>query len=213
MNKAINLTGSRFGRLLVQHRTGTAKNGAALWRCVCDCGGTSETQSIALRSGRTRSCGCLVAEFKALKLRPARTHGHTSGGISPTYNSWCAMRKRCQNEGANNYDIYGGRGIKVCDRWQKFENFLADMGERPTAKTLDRYPNKDGNYEPSNCRWATWIEQAQNRQPKSRTKWDIRRDWNARQWSTLSDGTKFRVKHIPVKPKRTRKVQERADLN
>ncbi len=82
---------------------------------------------------------------------------------TPTFSSWSHMRDRCKNPNHPKFHHYGGRGIKVCDRWQSFENFYADMGERPAGRTLDRYPNPDGNYEPSNCRWATTLEQRHNR--------------------------------------------------
>ncbi len=91
-------------------------------------------------------------------------HGHGSAGESLTYSSWYNMRTRCENPRATQYALYGGRGIAVCARWADFTNFLADMGERPSAgHTLDRYPNKDGNYEPGNCRWATQSEQCRNK--------------------------------------------------
>jgi hypothetical protein len=89
-------------------------------------------------------------------------HGHCNGRISPTYSTWGSMIQRCINPKRKHFDHYGGRGIKVCDRWMKFENFLADMGERPDGLTLDRIDN-DGNYEPGNCRWATNAEQSANR--------------------------------------------------
>lgn len=93
-----------------------------------------------------------------------RSHGHCKNGkLSPTYSSWTAMWARCIYPSAINWKKYGGRGIKVHPRWEKFENFLADMGERPAGKTLDRFPNRDGNYEPGNCRWATREEQQRNR--------------------------------------------------
>lgn len=92
-----------------------------------------------------------------------RTHGHTlKGKPSPTMLSWRAMRDRCTKPNHTKWPRYGARGIKVCDRWMVFENFLADMGERPEGRTLDRYPDNDGNYEPGNCRWATPTQQANN---------------------------------------------------
>lgn len=95
------------------------------------------------------------------KDNPAYSHGHTTGGFSPTYHSWVGMIQRCTNPKRGSYKHYGGRGITVCKRWQKFENFLADMGIRPLERTLDR-KNTNGNYTPSNCRWATPEEQARN---------------------------------------------------
>lgn len=90
-------------------------------------------------------------------------HGHASTGKkSPTYLVWESMRTRCNLPSASNYQYYGGRGIRVCERWDSYQNFLADMGERPAGKTLDRWPNKDGHYELGNCRWATKREQRAN---------------------------------------------------
>ncbi len=95
-------------------------------------------------------------------------HGHAvHGHHSRTYNTWLMMRRRCDSPKATSYQNYGGRGIKVCERWQSFVNFLADMGERPEGKSIDRWPNKDGNYEPGNCRWATPHEQLMNRRPRT----------------------------------------------
>ena len=97
------------------------------------------------------------------KLNSNYRHGHhINGKPSPTYISWRDMKARCQNPNHEHYEYYGGRGVEVCERWQNFANFLADMGERPPGKTLDRI-NNDRNYEPGNCRWATPKEQAQNR--------------------------------------------------
>lgn len=91
-------------------------------------------------------------------------HGHAIHGTkgSPTYRSWLAMKTRCYTHGRDNADRYVDRGVKICERWESFDNFLADMGERPKGKTLDRWPNINGNYEPANCRWATPTEQARN---------------------------------------------------
>lgn len=91
-------------------------------------------------------------------------NGRYSHGMNgtPTYRSWQAMLTRCTNSNRAQFKDYGGRGIKVCERWLKFENFLADMGERPDGTTLDRFPNKDGDYEPGNCRWASRVEQNRN---------------------------------------------------
>lgn len=154
--KAIDRTGARFGRLLVLSRAPN-RNSRTRWCCRCDCGVTCEVNTVELTAGKTNSCGCLREELRA-------SHGHTKRGRrSPTYNSWSTMTQRCTNPDATGYALYGGRGIKVCDRWRKFEDFLADMGERPRNKTLDRYPDNDGDYEPGNCRWATGSEQGLNR--------------------------------------------------
>lgn len=94
---------------------------------------------------------------------PGLRHGHnTREAKSPTYQSWAGMKSRCLNPHDDNFHNYGGRGISICKRWLKFENFLADMGKRPVGRTLDRFPDKNGNYERRNCRWATWKEQMNN---------------------------------------------------
>ena len=97
--------------------------------------------------------------------RHGQSRSVATGKATPTYRSWVSMLARCNNPNASNYHLYGGRGIRVCDRWQAFENFLADVGERPDGTTLDRHPNPNGDYEPGNVRWATASEQAFNRRP------------------------------------------------
>lgn len=135
------------------------RHGQVLWKCLCDCGTECEKLSYSVRVGDTQSCGCL-------RHRPtALIHGHCSNKnrlASPTYRSWQAMMARCRNPNVPEYKHYGQRGIKVCDAWHRFETFLRDMGERPTGKSLDRYPNNNGNYEPGNCRWASPTEQNRN---------------------------------------------------
>ncbi|HQV53972.1 MAG TPA: hypothetical protein PLX17_00575 [Chitinophagaceae bacterium] len=156
----INLIGERFGRLLVLSRTDN-KGTHAAWICRCDCGEETIVSSASLKTGHTKSCGCL--KHNSVKYG---THRHCSNGASKTYVSYRAMLERCYNKKNASYKNYGGRGIVVCERWlgeNGFANFLADMGERTEGKTLDRFPDKNGIYEASNCRWATDKEQARNR--------------------------------------------------
>lgn len=161
MGKMIDITGQRFGRLVVVGKTDVVRSGHRLWNVVCDCGSARLTTSQNLRSGTQQSCGCLQRELSRERMKvQARTHGMTDTG---TWRTWMSMRQRCECEYTHAYPRYAGRGITVCERWQSFENFLADMGERPPGTTLDRYPDKDGNYEPGNCRWATPQQQNDNR--------------------------------------------------
>lgn len=152
----VDLKGKRFGRLEVQERVTPIGVFPVKWLVVCDCGGSNIVATQNMTNGTTKSCGCLRREIASEKFK---THGKNG---SPTWRSWSSMKSRCTNPNVTQYDLYGGRGIKICDRWGKFENFLEDMGERPVGTSLDRI-DVNGDYEPLNCRWSTVEEQAKNK--------------------------------------------------
>lgn len=174
--KLIDLTGQKFNRLEVVKRaiSNTTFN-KPKWVCFCDCGKAIEVSGLNLRSGNTKSCGCLQVE----RAKEAQ-YKHRSS-YSPEYSVWAGMIGRCCNPFNTNYSNYGGRGIKVCERWRhSFQNFLDDIGKRPSPLySLERI-NNDGNYTLSNCKWATRQEQNINRR-------------NVR-WITIGNDTKI-LKH------------------
>lgn len=157
------LSGKKFGRLhvLTMHgvkitTTQIRKYKTVIWNCQCSCGVKKLVPNYALVSGHTQSCGCLRRETTS---NTASKHGMS---YSNTYVAWYNMFSRCENPNVPAYKNYGARGVTVCKRWKKFENFLSDMGPCPSGLTLER-KNNSKNYTPKNCTWATYKQQANNR--------------------------------------------------
>lgn len=169
MPRKIDLTGQRFGRLVVLQEAGHNRSKKTRWICRCDCGAAVTTCTAYLRNGDTTSCGC-GATSNGL------THGHKRmGKASRTYRIWSGMLTRCTNKNAKDYKFYGGKGISVCDRWHDFENFLHDMGEAPAGASIDRIDANRG-YEPSNCRW---LEHAENSRRAVVERWKQTKERNS----------------------------------
>lgn len=155
--KKYNLIGQRFGRLVVVAEAEPGKGRRRRWRCQCDCGGETITSTYHLTHEQTKSCGCLTAE------RARERHLRHGGKGTRLYNIWKNMRQRCNNPKNPDFTLYGARGVTVCEEWDDFAVFRdwAESHGYRDELTLDRI-EPDGNYEPSNCRWATWREQRLN---------------------------------------------------
>lgn len=185
MRSKIELIGERFGRLLVINKSDTkiVKGGTIkMWECQCDCGKIVIVSTSNLTTGKTKSCRCLAVESLVKRVTKHRQANKTT-----EYKIWANMKARCYTPTVKSFKDYGAKGITVCKEWlQGFEYFFADMGKRPSKNhTLDRYPNKTGNYEPTNCRWATWEEQQGNRTNNTWVEHEDGRKMILQDWANL----------------------------
>ena len=161
MSALIVMNGHRFGLWTVLRENGRDRHGQAFWLCRCDCGTEKNVTGGRLRRGESRSCGC---DKPRMCAEANIKHGDSARGrMTAEYRTWSNMIDRCERPGNKQYRDWGGRGIKVCQRWREsFAAFLADMGRKPSPElSIDRIDN-DGNYEPGNCRWATRLVQRHN---------------------------------------------------
>lgn len=157
--KFIDLTDQKFGKLTAIRPTDERRFTCVVWECICDCGKTLRVDGNHLRTGHTKSCGCVTISRVILGNKARAKHNSYK---TATYRSWRSMINRCENPKHEQYVRYGARGISICVRWHNsFKLFLEDMGERPPNTTIDRI-NNSGNYTPDNCRWATSQIQMRN---------------------------------------------------
>ena len=223
MSARKNLIGIRYGRLVVVARTELP---GSRWLCECDCGNQKIAWQCNLCTGKLRSCGCLQKEAAKMAALKRMTHGQTRyKKPSPEYVSWSAAKRRCYSLNDPDYPRYGGRGIVMCARWRNsFENFLADMGRRPSLEHSIERKERDGNYEPGNCVWATVVEQNRNR---SSTRFHAARGkaLTAAAWSEETGVPDYAIEHriyagwtiekaisTPTRPKLANGMGRRRDL-
>jgi hypothetical protein len=194
MGIKLQLKGKKFNRLTVISNAGSNKHKKALWLCRCICGNELTVTGSHLVNGNTNSCGC----YQIDRIKEAETtHGHSKNKMqSPEYHTWCNMRERCNNPDNVAYFNYGGRGIEVCKRWLKFENFLKDMGLKPSKLHSIERVNNNENYCPSNCIWDVVENQSRNHR---RNKWFeyngqrmIQEDW-AKKWGVNGTAIKHHL--------------------
>lgn len=196
MRKKLDLVGKKYERLLVIAESPSISGQPTRWLCKCDCGNETIVFGMNLKRGLTRSCGCYSKESHLKHGMSKRGEGAKNN----EYSSWQHMKARCCNPNNEGYKDYGAKGITISPRWiDSFDNFYEDMGPKPSNRhTLDRYPNKEGNYEPGNCRWATESEQKRNL---------IRNIWITHEGRTMvaADWTKelgiphWRIRHFTIK--------------
>lgn len=184
-HKFNDLSGQSFVRLTAIEQVRDDR-GSLVWRCSCICGGEARVRAYRLKSGHTKSCGCIAREAAVINGRKATKHGLTSGGvIASEYTVWRGMLARCYYPASPSFARYGAKGIAVCDRWRRsFAVFYEDVGPRPSLQhTLDRLDNSRG-YSPDNCRWATRREQANNKTTNRRIAWGDR-EMTLREWADV----------------------------
>ncbi len=167
----MDLVGKRFGKLIVKEKhPERTRSGKVQWVCICDCGNETVTYTGSLNSGNTKSCGCQRAIAARSTGKSKITHGMTG---SSEYKAWQSMRERCYRESSENYPHYGGRGISVCDEWRNsFENFLRDMGSKPSPDLSLERKDTNGNYTPNNCHWASIQTQNNNKRSNRFYLWE-----------------------------------------